>query len=296
MINIASNFSCSHAGRRACWWLASRTLAAALSVLLAVLAAPRESAGQNADVASDPRNLEGMWTDLPTNNPFVLGVDLPYKPEGQNIAADRIKWFKEGNAYASAHLTCRPTGIQGITSPKGPVLIQQTPEKLVLISQEDREVRKIFFAAEHPKDLQSTYSGHAVAHWEGNTLVIDVIGYNGKGQLDEVGNPHSDQLHLVQKITKSVDGNTLNIEFTFTDPVYYTKPFTKTRAWRRIPGTKLLDYDCSENPRADLYELQTFTETNQSFKPICVRPVNKGIAAEKVVCTVPPSATSSNKQ
>jgi hypothetical protein len=296
MISTAHLPSRAIASRSGRTTAAPRALATAFALMaFAVLAAPRNALAQGANDVSDPRNFEGMWTDLPTNNPFVLGIDLPYKPAAQNLAADRIQWFREGNAYASAHLTCRPTGVQGITSPKGPVLILQTAEKLVMISQEDREVRNIFFSAEHPRDLQPTYSGHAVAQWQGNTLVVDVTGYNGKGQLDEVGNPHSDQLHLVQKITKSADGNTLNTELTFTDPVYYTKSFTKTRAWRRIPGTKMLDYDCSENPRADLYAMLTFTDTNQSFRPTCIRAVDKGIAAEKVVCAAPSSTPRPKK-
>jgi hypothetical protein len=291
MINTLTITSRTRAHRSA----ASSAVAAAFSLLVLAVAASPTARAQDAGAASDPRNLEGMWTDLPTNNPFVLGIDLPYKPEAQNIAADRIKWFRAGAAYASAHLMCRPTGVQGITSPKGPVLIQQTPEKLVMISQEDREVRYIYFNAEHPKDLKPTYSGHAVGHWEGNTLVVDVTGYNGLGQLDEVGNPHSEQLHLVQKITKSADGRTLDTELTFTDPVYYKNSFTKTRKWRHIPGTKMLDYDCSENPRTDLFDMLTFTESNRSFEPLCYRTVNKGIASEKVVCKTPSSKSGATK-
>lgn len=235
------------------------------------------------DPMSDPRNFEGTWTDLPTNNPFLLGIDLPYKPEAQNIAAARLEWFKEGHANANPHLTCRPTGVQGVTSPKGPVLIVQTPEKLVFISEEDREVRKVYFEDEHPADLQPSYSGDAIAHWDGDTLVIDTVGFNGKGQLDEVGNPHGTQLHMVQRITKSDDGNYLEQEITFTDPEYYEEPFTKTRTWQRISGVKLTDYDCAENPRSDLFE--NLTWTNDWFRPTCVLPVENGEAADRVVCT-----------
>ena len=89
-----------------------------------------------------------------------------------------------GHAFASAHLTCRPTGVQGITSPKEAVLVMQTPEELIFIAQEDREVRRIWLNSDHPKDLRPSYSGDAIGHWEGNTLVVDVVGFNGKVQLD----------------------------------------------------------------------------------------------------------------
>jgi hypothetical protein len=98
-----------------------------------------------------------------------------------------------------------------------------------------------------------------------------------------MGNPHSDQLHVVERWRKSADGNTLTAQFTFTDPVYYTRSFTKTRQWRRTPGVRIADYDCSENPRADDFANLTFE--NDWFKPTCMRQVTNGITADKVVCS-----------
>jgi hypothetical protein len=262
-------------------------MAAISTAVIALLSASALAAPPAATPPNDPHNFEGTWTDLPAASPFLLGVDLPYKPEAQNIAADHLQAFEAGHTFASAHLTCRPTGVQGITSPKEAVLVMQTPEELIFISQEDREVRRIWLNSEHPKDLRPSYSGDAIGHWEGNTLVVDVVDFNGKGQLDEVGNPHSNQLHLVQRITKSPEGNTLTSVYSFTDPVFYTKPFTKTKQWRRSEGSRLLDYDCAENPRTDLFDTLTFNDRNASFKPTCVRPVNNGAASDKVVCTAP---------
>lgn len=268
---------------------ARRNWAAALSALmLAGSASGAHAAGPDAALTaaqSDPRNFEGAWTDLPTNSPFLLGIDLPYKPAAQDIAATHLELFKAGHAAASAHLTCRPTGVQGVTSPKGPVMILQTPEKLVFISEEDREVRKVFLDSQHPQDLKPSYSGDAVAHWEGNTLVVETVGYNGKGQLDEVGNPHGAQLHMVQRLTKSADGNTLTNVMTFTDPEYYKEPFTKTRVWQRISGVKLDDYDCAENPREDLFEGLTWE--HQWFRPTCQFAVKDGAVSDKIVCVAP---------
>jgi hypothetical protein len=257
------------------------------AVMAAPLAAGLVCVGVTAYAAGakDPHDLEGTWTDLPTNSPFLLGIDLPYTPQAQNIAANHMELFKEGHSIASAHLTCRPTGVQGVTSPKGPVLILQTADKLVFVAEEDREVRKVYLNEQHPHDLKPSYSGDSVGHWEGSTLVIDTVGYNGKGQLDEVGNPHSERLHMVQHLTKSADGNTLTNVITFDDPKYYTKPFTKTRTWRRISGVKLDDYDCAENPRADLFDGLTWQE--DSFRPTCQFPIKDGVLADKIVCIRP---------
>lgn len=250
-------------------------------LIAAVLAQASASA---AGAADDPRNFEGTWRRVSESMAadFILGIDLPYKPETQNHVSDYLEWFKEGRGKASAHLTCRPTGVQGVTATKETVLFLQPPGQLLMISQEDREVRHVYLDQPHPKNVKPTYSGHSVGHWDDDTLVVDTIGYNGKGQLDEIGNPNSDQLHVVERWRKSADGNTLTAEFTFTDPVYYTKTFTKTRQWRRTPGARIADYDCGENPRTDDFEYLHFV--NDWFKPVCVREVKNGAAADKVVC------------
>lgn len=253
--------------------------------VLAVTALTMSPAFAQPVPAADEHNFEGTWTRSSTHDvsDFLLGIDLPYKTETQNIAAEHLRLFKEGRSVASAHLTCRPTGVQGVSATKGGVLMLVTPREIVMVFQEDREVRHIFLDQTHPKDLHPSYSGHSIGHWEGKTLIVDTTGYNGRGQLDEVGNPHSDQLHVVERWTPSQNGNALAVEFTFSDPVYYTQPFSKTREYRRAPGQRIGDYDCAENPRSDDFEILTFQ--NDWFKPICVRPVQNGLAAEKVVCT-----------
>jgi len=231
--------------------------------------------------ATDPHDFKGTW--IASDMALFMGVDLPYTPVGQNLIADRIDLVKAGRSMASAHLTCRPTGVQNVVGPKSPILILQKPQKMYVITQEDREVRFVYMQRPHPKKVVPTYSGDSIGYWDGNTLVVDTIGYNGKGQLDEVGNPQSDQSHVVERWTKSSDGNQLTVEFTFTDPVYYKKPFSTVRHFQRVLGARIADYDCAENPRSDDFENLTFVD--DWYKPTCVRPVVNGIAGDKVVCT-----------
>jgi hypothetical protein len=231
--------------------------------------------------STDARDLEGPW--IATDMALFMGVDLPYTPAGQNLMAERIDKVKEGHSMASPHLTCRPTGVQNVMAPKSTILILQSPQTIHVITQEDREVRFVHMNRPHPGRLVPSYSGDSVGRWEGNALVIDTIGYNGKGQLDEVGNPQSERSHVVERWTKSSDGRQLTVEFTFTDAVYYTKPFTRVRHFQSVPGARIADYDCAENPRSDDYDNLTFA--NDDFKPTCVRPVVNGVAGDKVVCT-----------
>lgn len=233
--------------------------------------------------ATDPHDLSGPWRNAGMS--LFLGIDLPYTPEGQNLMADRIDLVKAGHSMASPHLTCRPTGVAGAIGPKSPILIMQTPQQISVITQEDREVRFIHLDRGHTEQVVPTYSGDSVAHWEGKTLVVDTIGYNGRGQIDEIGNPQSAKAHVVERWTKASDGKSLKVEYTITDPVYFTKPFMVTRTFIQAPGTRIRDYDCSENPRADDFDNLTFAD--DFFKPICTRPIVNGASAEKVVCMRP---------
>ena len=241
---------------------------------------------------TDPRNLEGSWRNvpLPGQVPFMIGLDLPYKPSTRAMVSQRLELMKKGTPIASAHLTCRPTGVAGSLLPMFSVIVMQTSQKLIFLSEEDRDVRQVYLDHTHPADLKPTYTGNSVAHWDGNTLVVDATGYNGMGWIDEWGTPHSKQLHMVQKITKSADGTTLTIVTTFDDPVYYTKPFTVTRQWKRDTSGAQLENDCAENTRPDAVEGIIYE--NPLFKPICVQPLVNGVLSAKVICEKPTRSSS----
>ena len=77
----------------------------------------------------------------------------------------------------------------------------------------------------HPKDLVPSYYGHSTGRWDGDTLVIDTVGFNEKFWIDRQGIPHTDKLHMTEKLTRT-DYNTIKYEVTIDDPGAYTKPWT----------------------------------------------------------------------
>lgn len=108
--------------------------------------------------------------------------------------------------------------------------------------------RQIFMdGRSHPEDPRPTWYGHSVGHWEGNTLVIDTIGLNDIFWLDVGGTVHTEQLHLVERWTRT-DYTTLQREVTIDDPGAYTAPFTVSyTAKLAAPGSEILEYICIEN-------------------------------------------------
>jgi hypothetical protein len=95
--------------------------------------------------------------------------------------------------------------------------------------------------------------GHSVGKYEGDTLVIDSVGFNGKTWLDTAEHPSSDALHVIERI-HYLDPQHLSYQVTWDDPKTYTKPVNNTRIFTRMkPGQELMEYWCMENNK-DLLE------------------------------------------
>ena len=134
---------------------------------------------------------------------------------------------------------CKPTGVP--RSQIGGVQIIQSPQVIAMVHG-DYTDRIIYMNREHPKDMDPSYMGNSVGHWEGNTLVVDVAGFNDDtwlgGSLDGKNmytSIHSDKEHVVERWTR--EGDTITYEATVEDPVALTKP------WVLAPRTIHIDSD-----------------------------------------------------
>jgi hypothetical protein len=127
-----------------------------------------------------------------------------------------------------------------------PMQIVQTPKTIVMLFEVFHVFRVIQIDARHPEDLEASFMGDSVGHWEGDTLVVDAIGFNDKTWLAGTGTFHSDKLHVVEKFTR-MDENTIAYEVTMEDPVVLTKPWVQRSTIMLRPGTRLREYECVEN-------------------------------------------------
>lgn len=149
---------------------------------------------------------------------------------------------------------CAPPGMPYIYIQLFPMQIIQTPKEVIELFEYDHIVRYIYTdGRKHPADLTPTYNGHSIGHWEGDTLVVDTIGLNGKNWLDRVGHPESDQMHIVERIRR-VDDNTLQVGLTFDDPKNYTKPWTAMARFGLRPSWDVLEHVCEDNLAFESFE------------------------------------------
>ena len=128
-----------------------------------------------------------------------------------------------------------------------PLEIIQIPGRVIMFFEYDHFVRQIFMdRPQHPQDLTPSYMGDSIGKWEGDTLVVDTVGFNEKTWLDGEGHPHSDALHLVERIRR-VGHDAMTIDFTIDDPKAYTKPWAAHNLFELKPGWNIGEVVCVDD-------------------------------------------------
>lgn len=147
---------------------------------------------------------------------------------------------------------CMPWGYVRSYQTPFPHAYVHHPDRLVVMWEQDNAYHAVpTDGRQLPKDLEPTWRGTSVGHWEGDTLVIETAGFNGRTWIDTAEHPHSDQLRVVERMSMP-DGDHINYEVTMEDSKFYTKPIKNTRVFVRMkPGQELFEYSCAENNRCE---------------------------------------------
>jgi hypothetical protein len=209
-------------------------------------------------------DLSGVWLPDIDSNGKPLGVEnqvfsqyflniaadlkpeaVPILPSAQALFMRRLQ--NNGKDAPAAH--CKPTGPPGIDSVPLPYKIVQTPRLIIILYEGDTVFRQIFLDGRQPvKDPEPRWMGYSTGKWDGDTLVVDTVGFNDQSWLDAMGHPHSEDLHLIERFRRR-DAGHLEIEVTVNDPKSYSKPITYTQKTTLLPDEDLLEYFCTENEK-----------------------------------------------
>ena len=182
-------------------------------------------------------DLSGVWFSPRT-------VD-PGKPAMLPWAAALTKERTENHSKGDPESQCLPAGVPRMNP--FPWKIVQTPNLLVMLFEGNiHTYRQIFFNREHPKDLDPTWYGDSIGKWDGDTLVIDTIGFNDKFWFDFQGHPHTEQLHVTERFHRRDYGN-LDMDITIEDPGAYTEPWRIKRTSPLMVKGEIQEYICNEN-------------------------------------------------
>jgi hypothetical protein len=204
-------------------------------------------------VSADPHDISGLWFSAGFRNPVnqtvrpIGGGDPPFTPAGAALYKKRRDADKAGTPLFPLAEGCVTSSFLGFR-PTAPDLIIQTPGQITFVQEVYHDFNIIHMDKPHPRTIRPTFAGNSVGHWEGDTLVVDTIGYQDGIWLDYTGTPAGSQLHVVEHIRKVNTGKTILEDImTITDPENYTKPWNVRRAYLWRPAERIVEEVCEEN-------------------------------------------------
>jgi hypothetical protein len=242
-------------------WLVQTAIAAALLVP-ALTGAAQSPAYPPRKGSPPPPNWERQWSGVYGNQdpegriaPPGFTVINPRADMDDLVIPLLTPW-----AYARYEATeldleepgaiCRPTGLQAAHAQRGFMLVA-SPARITYIGDglETAAIRRIYFNRGHLKNPPLTYWGDSIAHWEGDTLVIDTVGFTDKTLLTLGGARHSTDLHIVERWRFVANGEYLEKEWTVDDPRALKAPYRLTRYHRKLPAdTRMGERPCLDTP------------------------------------------------
>jgi hypothetical protein len=178
-----------------------------------------------------------------------------------------------GFAHPTAESSCWPPGVPNIMNFFEPAYFIQSPGEVTILYQRGPNVRHVYLDRGHSAEITPSWFGESIGHYEGDTLVIDTIGFNDRTVLDRYMTPHSGQLHVVeryQRLGNSDDpdreaqgdayvftGETLQVDFTIEDPNSFEQPWSARATYRHVNRDGLEEVICAEN-NVDLFSGEEF--------------------------------------
>jgi hypothetical protein len=204
------------------------------------------AAAQNVPRTNDGHpDLTGIWNpDGKYSGDFTkalkAGDRISMLPGAEKIMKGRKKDDDPANK-------CLPMGLPRLST--YPEKFVQTPSQIVILDEGDIHTFRMIYlnGRQHPAEVNPSWYGDSIGRWDGDTLVVDTVGFNDRTWLDAVGHPHTDKLHITERY-KRPDINTLSREVTVEDPGAYAKPFTLEGSFKLLSSREIRERYCYTSP------------------------------------------------
>jgi hypothetical protein len=202
--------------------------------------APRDAAGKIL-LGARPNERQGVWTPGPTN--IADPKDTPFQPW-----AKAVYDFRQ-TTELEPHTRCKASGgPRQFVTPYGVEIVEIAELQQVYIFDigGPHTFRTVYLdGRSHPDNFSPTNYGHSIGWWEGDTLVMDTVGFNEDFWFERRGLPHTETLHLVERLTRT-SSTAMEYRVTVDDPAAYTKPFSGGFDLRYNPNNELFEYMCQQ--------------------------------------------------
>jgi hypothetical protein len=195
---------------------------------------------------------KGLWLpldrgDLGRRATLAPVEAIPFQLWAKALYADRQIHELE------PHTRCHPSGVaRQFQTPYGVDFVHMTDlQRMYIFDVGGPHTFRIIYmdGRRHPEKLEPSNYGHSVGRWEGDTLVVDSVGFSEAFWMDRTGLPHTERLHTVERFTRT-DFNTIKYEVLIDDPNVYTKPWSGGFDFRWSANVELFEYICQDNNTA----------------------------------------------
>jgi hypothetical protein len=202
--------------------------------------------------ASSMRGLSGVWW-AKTFSAKMQPMDgaIAFTDAGKRAYEKNIAGLKNGSVKDESRTICVPDGMPRVMASPYPFQIIQTPGQVTFAHEVNHSWRTARLGGTHPRPADAIiyWNGDEVAHWEGDTLVVDTVNLNDRTFVDATGLPHSTNLHVTERLRLLDGGNELEDVITLEDPMVFTKPWRTRFVYERRNDIHIDEFVCGEQHR-----------------------------------------------
>src|SRR3569833_4471779 len=205
------------------------------------------------ELASTP-NLTGVWSIITAENELRTeeGKVPPLLPEARTVYEQRKAQAARGDRSFDSTTRRLPPGLPRLMLIRAPFEILQRPNTIFFVHELNRLPRRAYLNEKLPVDVDPHYLGYSVAHWDGDTLVIESNGFEDGTLLAASGLPHSGALSLTERYRLDEDGKHLYARFTIEDSKTFSAAWSFKAEYVRRPGYELQEDVCADKLRPHL--------------------------------------------
>jgi hypothetical protein len=220
--------------------VSARALVVLVGIAAAVVTAGCAAETSPSAPASRP-DISGTWHNAGGQALRPAQGEVPLTPWGvERMKAEKPTFTSDFRETTDpAVLYADPNGYPRIVMHPMKFKLVQTDDYIYQLYEYNQNWRQIALNGSHSPDAAPAWFGHAVGTWEGDTLVVDSKGYKGSTWLDSRGLPHTEDLHIVERIRR--DGDALAVDLTFEDPGAFTKPWSTQLKFVRVDDGSMIE-------------------------------------------------------
>jgi hypothetical protein len=239
----------------------NRRTGSLVAAILAIITMPAAAPWLNVPTKGIPRTKDGKPNlfapapKTPDGKPDLSGLWRNNSKIDSDLRSEDVQPWAQAAGKRSAQ-TLGTDGWMVRCLPPGPLAgfldlskVIQTPSLIVILMEQANLYRQVFMdGRELPKDPNPSWQGYSVGHWEGDTLVVETIGFNGKNPIDFNNHPHTEALRLTERYRRRDFGH-MELQLTIDDRKAFTRSWTMKTEMQLAPDTEMLEFVCNENEK-----------------------------------------------